>query len=117
RNTAGTLQAILAHRDILWNPQMGVYGMLIMPMSLLRITVLPVAVALAGISCILMAVLFPLFGIIFSTILFSIIFFSLFCSRYLVPRAALFAFIVELGMLLGIYDYICRRHISHWERA
>lgn len=118
RTTAGTIQGSLKFKHMLFNSKYGLFGMLIFPSHLFRVILLPLLLLVVeGLS--------P-FGALFlwsSTalswlgagvvILASL---SLFEKGRELLYSLIYGIFVQIAMLLGIADYILRRHTVLWPR-
>lgn len=119
RTTAGVIQGIIRFKSLLLNPKYGFFGTLILPFHFLGVIFLAFLLLLIeilspiAIWTLLPSFRSPLFYIGIATMLLL----GLFRQGRRVLLSLLYSIIVQISILMGIIDYLFKRHSALWTRV
>ena len=115
RTMAGTLQGMIRFKNMLFNTSYGLYGMLIMPSHLIRLILSPILLLIIEILSLIAAYLI-LSPVLIIYLLGFCIFLTLFNKGRKIFIILLYPIIIQLSIMLGITDYLLKKHTVLWNR-
>ena len=119
RTTAGTIQGTLRFKHMLCNPKYGLFGMLIFPAHIFRVTLLPILLLIIEILC-----PFAIFVFISSfagatwlaAAVIAVALLSLFGKGRRLLSLLFYAVFVQIGIIGGILDSVFKRQDVLWKK-
>jgi biofilm PGA synthesis N-glycosyltransferase PgaC len=119
RTTAGTIQGTLRFKHMLCNPKYGLFGMLIFPAHIFRVTLLPILLLIIEILCPFAIIVFisSFAGATWLAVaVIALALLSLFGKGRRLLSLLFYAVLVQIGIIGGILDSVFKRQDVLWKK-